>query len=398
MRKVLIVTEIFFPEKYPINDLYFDWLKKDYKVDVFTRIPTYPLGIIFPGYKNKIFSAEQNDKSIIYRTFVFLGYKKYKVLKMLNYLIYIVSFFCFLLFKGKKYDKIFFYQTGPLTNILAASILKRISKFKIAIWIQDLWPQTLYAYGFGKNKFSKFLIESLVKYIYKRTDQFYVSSGGFAKYLAPYAAEKKIDWVPNWLTDIPVVEPQSIQLEGDFNFTFAGNIGQAQKLDTVILGFHQISQKNDKVFLNIIGDGSKAAELKSIIAEHNIKNVKFYGFLPLEQTVLYFKESDVLILSLESKDAFAEVIPVKFQSYLASQKPIYAITNGVVNRFVQENSLGFCADPTIIDTIAEGFEKFIHLQSSDLELYAKNAKMFNETMFKKEAQLEKFEKLFLQNQ
>ena len=391
MLKVLIVAEIFFPEKYPINDLYFDWLKKEYKVDVFTRNPTYPLGKIFPGYKNKIFSSEQNEKSIIYRTFVFLGYKKSKVFKVLNYFIYIVSLFIFILFKGKKYDKIFFYQTGPLTNILAASVLKGFTKFKIAIWVQDLWPQTLYAYGLGKNKISKFLIETLVKYIYKRTDEFYVSASGFAKYLTPYTGEKKIEWVPNWYTDVPVIESDNIKLEGEFNFTFAGNIGQAQKLDTVILGFNQVSQKNEKVFLNIIGDGSKVAELKSIIAENNIKNVRFYGFLPLEKTVLYLKESDVLILSLESKDAFAEVIPVKFHSYLESEKPIYAITNGVVKTYVEDNKLGFVADPNNVKSIEQGFLLFINSDEQFLRNASQNCIEFNHNMFDKNMLLNRFE-------
>ena len=51
-KKILIVTECFYPEEFKINDVALSWKNKGYDVDVLTLAPTYPLGKVFPSYKN----------------------------------------------------------------------------------------------------------------------------------------------------------------------------------------------------------------------------------------------------------------------------------------------------------------------------------------------------------
>ena len=52
MKKILILTELFFPEEYVINDLAISLQSRDYSVTVITRNPSYSDGIIFPEYSN----------------------------------------------------------------------------------------------------------------------------------------------------------------------------------------------------------------------------------------------------------------------------------------------------------------------------------------------------------
>jgi len=47
-KKILIVTECFYPEEFKINDIALSWKDKGYDVDVLTLTPTYPLGKVFP--------------------------------------------------------------------------------------------------------------------------------------------------------------------------------------------------------------------------------------------------------------------------------------------------------------------------------------------------------------
>ena len=53
---------------------------------------------------------------------------------------------------GKKYDYIFGFQVGPLTAMVPAIILKQFYKKPVTLWIQDIWPDSVYAYGFKKTK------------------------------------------------------------------------------------------------------------------------------------------------------------------------------------------------------------------------------------------------------
>ena len=54
-KKVLIISEVFAPEDFLINDLAFFWRKQGFLVSVLTRNPSYPAGKIFSGYRNRIF-------------------------------------------------------------------------------------------------------------------------------------------------------------------------------------------------------------------------------------------------------------------------------------------------------------------------------------------------------
>ncbi len=47
MKKILIVTEYFYPEEFKINEIALEWKEKGYEVDVLTQNPTYPYGNIF---------------------------------------------------------------------------------------------------------------------------------------------------------------------------------------------------------------------------------------------------------------------------------------------------------------------------------------------------------------
>ena len=54
-KKILIITECFYPEEFKINDVALAWKKKGFDVSVLTLVPSYPLGEVFSGYKNNGF-------------------------------------------------------------------------------------------------------------------------------------------------------------------------------------------------------------------------------------------------------------------------------------------------------------------------------------------------------
>lgn len=56
--KILFVAEVFYPENFLINDLAPELVKRGYEVEVLTRQPSYPDGIVYPGYSNEPYSKE----------------------------------------------------------------------------------------------------------------------------------------------------------------------------------------------------------------------------------------------------------------------------------------------------------------------------------------------------
>ena len=80
---------------------------------------------------------------------------------------------------GKKYDYVFGFSGAALTGMLPAIILRQIYKKPVTLWVQDIWPDSVYAFGFKKTKILEFLLNNFVKYIYKYSSNFAITSKGF---------------------------------------------------------------------------------------------------------------------------------------------------------------------------------------------------------------------------
>ena len=379
---VLIITERFYPEEFGINDLAQAWQSKGYEVAVLTQIPSYPFDKVYKGYKNKFFQTEKWQGIKIYRVFSLLGYKIGVLLKVLNYLCF--AFFASLvsLFIGKIYNRVFVYHIGPLTQAIPAVLIKKVFGSIFYIWTLDIWPDSVYAYGFREKAISRNLLDFFVKTIYKNCETVFVSCRGFIQKIQRYVPKVKILFSPQWAPDNLTFENATAHesLKGSFNFTFAGNIGKVQNLENVIRGFALVTESHDQIRLNIIGDGSNLETLKTIVKEENIENVYFWGRKPLKEMPRWFEGSDVLIISLIDEPIFSLTVPAKFQAYLASGKPIYCVMKGEVHDLVINNKIGFVSQPNDINDIKAGFEKFLNVPKKELQSFGNNMKslLYNE--------------------
>lgn len=386
--KALVIGEAFYPEDFLINDLVQEWERNGYDFEVLTRAPSYPFGKVYQGYKNKIYQTTYFNTIKIHRFPVWQGYEKSVLIKVLNYFSFVFWSFWVILFIGRCFDRVFIYQTGPLTLATAGVLMKKFFGAKVTIWTQDLWPETVYAYGFKKTKFLSFCLDHFVKWIYKNCDSILVSCEGFAERIHRYVPDKIIDFVPNW--SLMEYKPTGkVKLPGSFNFTFAGNIGKVQNLDNVVRGFGLFVKNNPDASLNIIGDGSYLNELKEIVGNENIANVNFTGRIPLAEMSDYYQVSDVLIISLKNVPLYEIMIPSKFQAYLTTQKPIFAIFNGEVRKMVEQYQIGYGAAPDDVEDIARGFSVFLNLSMEEKRAMSEAAADLLNSTFNKKKIVEK---------
>ncbi|MBE0497145.1 MAG: glycosyltransferase family 4 protein [Campylobacterales bacterium] len=385
-KKILIVTECFYPEEFKINELALAWKNKGCDIDVLTMVPTYPKSEVFDGYKNKWFQKDNWNGITIYRVRAVEGYRTSLFKKLLKYFAFMFMGSVVSLRIGKKYDYIFGFQVGPLTAMVPAIILKQFYKKPTTLWIQDIWPDSVYAYGFKKSKILEFLLNNLVKYVYRCTSNFAISAKGFEEKILPYLESKKeILYAPNW-ADYLDKDLEKFEFSGDdkIHFTFAGNIGSVQNLENVIESFGELDDGYlDKAQLNIIGDGSHLEILENIVKEKRYKNIIFWGRRPREEIYKYLHASDYLIVSLVDKEIFALTVPAKTQTYIATRKPILAVIKGEAAEMVKENNLGLVASPDNPEEIRSIFKMAILLDKQDRAIYGQNCEFLTNTVFNK---------------
>ncbi|MGJ0494630.1 glycosyltransferase family 4 protein [Aliarcobacter cryaerophilus] len=387
MKKILIVSEVFYPEEFKINELALEWKNKGYEVDILTIVPSYPASEIYSGYENKWFQKEVWNDINIFRVKAVTGYKSSLFKKLLKYFAFMFIGSIVSLKIGKKYDYIFGFQVGPLTSMIPAVILKQFYKKSVTLWIQDIWPDSVYAYGFKKTKILEFFLNNFVKYVYKNSSNFAISAKGFEKRILPYIDNsKEIFYAPNW-ADYLNKELEKYQFSKDdkIHFTFAGNIGTVQNLDNVIEGFGILGNEFlEKVQLNIVGDGSYLEQLKNIVQEKKFRNIVFWGRKPREEIFKYLDASDFLIVSLIDKEIFSLTVPAKTQTYIATNKPVIAIINGEASKIVRENNLGLVCSPSDVEQIKATFIKAINTTNEEKNEYIRNSEFLTNNVFKKE--------------
>jgi glycosyltransferase involved in cell wall biosynthesis len=401
--KILIISEVFFPEEFLINDLAYYWKGQGHFVSVLTRNPSYPNGQIYKGYKNHLFQKEVIEEIPVYRVQFIPGYKKNDFIKTLNYLWNMVLGIIWAVKNGTKFDSIYIYQTGPLTFSSIGIVIKKLYKKRVTIWSQDVWPDTVYAYGLGKTKLSKFCLEKFVKWVYSNIDHITISCPGFESVLQKYCPEKIIYFIPQWSSTVKLKSLQTedsykqIELPGTFNFLFAGNIGKVQNLENVILGFDKFlkEKKLFQTWLNIFGDGSNLPLLKTLVIDKRIENVRFWGRVPSKEMPSYYQKANVLIISLDNKPIFNLTIPAKFQSYLNAEKPIFGIINGEVSTLITKHNLGWIADPESIESISKEYHNIVTSEATLFEEKTKNAHILLNESFNREKLIKKITSLVL---
>ena len=389
-KKILVISEVFYPENFLINDLVKEWKKQGYIVDVISQYPSYPESYVFAGYENKGYSIEEWEGSKIYRFPFIEGYKTSIRKKFLNYIKFVKGAKKIGRQIGGNYDIIFVSQTGPLTVALPAIAIKKKFKKNISIWTFDIWPDVVYMYGVPRILPAKIVLDCLVKYIYRRFDNILVSSSGFKDSILKYAPNKTITYTPNWLqkTDFAV---SRIHLdETKFNFTFTGNISLYQNLVNVVKGFEKANLEN--CVFNIIGNGSALTELKEYITKHKVKNVFLRGRIQYNQVEDVLRHSDVFVLPLIPNEEIEKTEPLKLQSYLSVGKPIYGILNGTCRKIIEENNLGLCANPMNMEEIAKGFEDMLQYAKEHKEDVFLSAQKLSQERYNKQRIIETINK------
>ena len=126
-----------------------------------------------------------------------------------------------------------------------------------------------------------------------------------------------------------------------FRVVFAGNLGDAQDLKTLIkLGLILKKNKN-KIIIDILGDGKNFLFLKKNIEKYQLaKYLNLQGYVQSRQLSNFYNKSSALLIMLARGAGISKTIPAKFQTYLAYGRPLLACSNGEVSQIVKKNNLG----------------------------------------------------------
>lgn len=392
---VLIVSQYFWPENFPINDIARLLAQKGLNIDVLTGKPNYPEGIYFTGYKGGGCQKESWGDINIYRVPLMARGRRGAFRLVLNYLSFIVSG-CLLapwLLRGRKYDAIFVYAPSPLLQAIPALFLGFLKRSKVTVWVQDLWPESLQATGYVKNKFLLRCVAKVVGFIYRHTDLLLVQSKAFQQNIDTYAPGKKAVYFPNSADAVfsasPAVmdnntEDKEVPVLGDgFSVVFAGNVGAAQAVEVIVDAAERLQDHKDISFF-VFGTGSRWNWLAEESQRRGLKNLHLPGRVPVERMPEVMRRASVLLVTLTSDPIFALTVPSKIQAYMAVGRPIIACLDGEGATLIEEARAGISVPAENSTALADAVLQIVSMTAVDRERLAENGRAFYREHFDRE--------------
>lgn len=381
--KILIISQYFYPENFRINDLALELKNRGHKITVLTGLPNYPKGEYFDGYDDRKNCDEIWNDIPIYRCK--LRPRKTGSINLIrNYVSFVVE-------ANKKlkelenidFDLIYVFEVSPITVALPAIKFKKKKKIPIVINIQDLWPENIVAVTGMTNPIIIGFVNKMVNYIYKHCDKILCASPSFVPKIQERVTNKdKVIYWPQYSTAQKTDEVVELFDKDNFNIVFTGNIGEAQGIDIAIEAANIL--KNEKICWHFVGDGRNRKKLEKMVKEYNIdERVIFHGFRPEKEIPKYLKDADAALLILKPNPIFEMTIPAKLQTYLACGVPILGCVSGEGKRIIEESNAGIVSDEISVEALVKACQKFINLNSNDLNTYKDKAFKYGDDNFNK---------------
>lgn len=398
--RVLLLTQWFDPEP-TFKGLVFarELVQQGFDIEVVTGFPNYPGGKIYPGYKIKWQQHECIDGVHITRLPLYPSHDQSALRRILNYISFGVSTLIYGLFIAKKPDVIYAYHP-PLTVGIAARLIRLFRRIPVVYDIQDMWPDTLRASGMLHNTHTINIVDAVCRWVYCGVSHIVVLSPGFKHLLLERGVpEQKISVIYNWSDENAISTPQGplpkeFEDKDRFNILFAGNMGKAQALETVIHAAAILEKDRSKVRFIFLGGGVSLNALKEKSQNLGLTNVIFIPAVPMSTVGTYLKQADVLLVHLRKDPLFSITIPSKIQAYLASGRPILVGVEGDASALIEESEAGISFVPedpvALVDAVLEITSK----SQPDLQKMGDSGKDFYQKHLSIKSGVSAFAKLF----
>jgi glycosyltransferase involved in cell wall biosynthesis len=360
--KLLVVSQYFWPENFIIGDFVRKLAERGHEVVVATGKPNYPDGLVFPGYRAGGMARERfQGKVDVVRVPIWPRGRGGGVNLALNYLSFVFfGLLCFpMLLRSRSFDAILVFAPSPITQVIPAILLKRLKRAHLAVWVQDMWPESLAATGFIRNAGVLKAVGGLVRWIYARSDTLLLQSSAFQEPSTRYADPGKLIYFPNSVDpDLPPGVPEGLpaeltkSLDEKFCVVFAGNLGKAQAVETVVQAA-VLLRDEPGICLALVGSGSMLDWVQGQKALLKLDNMALPGRFPPESMPELFRKASALLVTLKSGGVLDHTVPSKIQAYLAAGRPIVAALQGEGGKVVEDAGAGMVCEPENAQALAD---------------------------------------------
>ena len=383
--RLLLISQYYSPEigagPARITGLSENLAKLGHSVTVITGLPNYPVGVIHPKYRGRLFVKESMNGVEVLRTWLFASPRKTTVRRLLNYVTFALSATLHGLLIEDKFDVIF-ASSPPLFVGVPALVISGKKQIPYIFDVRDMWPEIAILLGqIRETSFVTRLAKWLEAKLYSNASRIsVVTAGKMEKLVKAGVCSNKIFVLSNGVDDEFLELPGDLVTRADLGFSpddfviaYAGTIGLAQGVGILLDAADRFKDDSNIKFL-IIGEGVEKQVLVERANTAGLASVKFLPLQPKHKIPSFLSISDVAFVPLKS-DTLTDSIPSKLYECLGVGCPVILAATGDSRDLIRKAGAGMVIEPGNVHQLV-GAIRSLSVNRTLKEQYSKNGRAY----------------------
>jgi glycosyltransferase involved in cell wall biosynthesis len=371
---ILFLTDNFPPEVNAPASRTFEhcriWVNQGHHVTVITCAPNFPRGIVFPGYKNKLWQTENIQGIRVIRVWSYISANEGFLKRILDYISFMPS--AVLASCGVHEPDIVIGTSPQFFTVCAAYLVGALKRIPFVFELRDIWPESIKAVGAMNHSLAIKMLEKIELFLYRKTTLIISVTHSFKEILTNRGVEPdKIQVITNGVDGSLFFQThkdpdllKQYDLTGKFVVGYVGTHGMAHQLET-ILDAAEIAQVNDEnISFILLGDGASKKGLVELASKKGLKNVIFIESVSKDNVIRYYSLLDASIIHLKKKELFTSVIPSKLFESMAMGLPVLHGVMGESADIVLNNQVGLVFEPENAQAL---YDNLLNLKQDEVQ-------------------------------
>jgi glycosyltransferase involved in cell wall biosynthesis len=355
-------------------------IKRGHQVEVLTAFPHHPKGVIPEEYKGMYYLYEEWDGIPVHRSWIYPSPKGSFWKRLASYFSFTFSAF-YSIIKSKPTDVII-CNSPPLFLGITGYLGAKLKRAKFVFNVADIWPESAVELGILTNKKFIKMAVWLENFLYKKSWKIATATDGIRDYIIRKGkSPDDVFLLPNGVnTDTFLPRPkdqlliEEIGIEGKKIFMYAGNLGYAQGLDSILETAALVKETVPDAHFLFVGDGQEREKLLKMKEDLDLTNVTFYGSVPVTEMPRMFSIADYSIVSLRNIELFKGARPSKIFPALSTGTPVLYCGEGESAEILNEYHCGKIAPPENPQGIAQAVKELTNLAKEEYETICSNGR------------------------
>jgi colanic acid biosynthesis glycosyl transferase WcaI len=337
------------------------WVRAGADVRVLTGFPNHPEGVLHGEYRKlwkRGFVHEERQGVTVYRTWLYPSANQKLWRRGASFASFALSAALAGTCVAPRGGVII--ATSPQILVGAAGCTAGTLRFLPWVFeVRDLWPESLV--GVGQAAADSLLYRSVGRvadFLYRHATHIVVDGEGKRQYLVDRGLEeRRISVIRNGVEEDFCLDPDSDAarrvrhnlreewgLGDEFVLLYAGTLGMAHGLETVIEAAERLRDRTNIVFL-LVGAGAERAQLCQLVKDMRLSSVRVLEKQPRERVPDFLAASDACLVPLRNKEVFKTAIPSKMFEAMAAGKPVILGVEGEAKEILLASQAGLAVQP-----------------------------------------------------